>query len=285
MIVVSVGQIAKEEASSTYPDLRVERHLFLVVLLIVIRIHAQVMESELLLYPLLESQALLEGQAIRLGNDRNNIDDIAQLLQNDNVNRLESVTRRLDEIQAAVDPRVLDVALALGGELLVQVGAVLVLDILDDRVPAAIVVDQIAIAGGVDNVETETDTVFLDHLGRGLDLGGAADGLVGRYAALGVEKVRGEDGVDESGFAETGLACEDISRMGSFNFGGDIEFGWHTNTDDIELKTALQKLPLDLVGNAVETDVALGKDGLPCGGHCHGGHDASVSMCNMRARS
>lgn len=63
--------------------------------------------------------------------------------------------------------------------------------------------------------------------------------------------MRGEDGVDESRLAQTGLA----------------------DTDDIELEAALEELLLDLVGDAVETDVALGEDGRRllrgCGcGHC-----------------
>lgn len=35
-----------------------------------------------------------------------------------------------------------------------------------------------------------------------------------------------------------------------------------TNTDNIELEAALQELLLDLGGDAVETDVALGEDAL-----------------------
>ena len=34
----------------------------------------------------------------------------------------------------------------------------------------------------------------------------------------------------------------------------------HTNADDIELKAALEQLLLNLGGDAVETDVALGED-------------------------
>lgn len=41
-----------------------------------------------------------------------------------------------DEVQAAVDTRVLDVAVTHSGELFAQVRAVLVLDVLDDGVPA-----------------------------------------------------------------------------------------------------------------------------------------------------
>lgn len=45
-----------------------------------------------------------------------------------------------------------------------------------------------------------------------------------------------------------------------------------TNTDDIELEAALQQLLLNLVGDAVEADVALWEDGLRSlsahGRHC-----------------
>lgn len=35
-----------------------------------------------------------------------------------------------------------------------------------------------------------------------------------------------------------------------------------TNADDVELETTLQELALDLGGDAVETDMALGVDGV-----------------------
>lgn len=42
-----------------------------------------------------------------------------------------------------------------------------------------------------------------------------------------------------------------------------------TNTDDVELESALQELALDLGGDAVETDMALGVDGgSRYGRHC-----------------
>lgn len=45
-----------------------------------------------------------------------------------------------------------------------------------------------------------------------------------------------------------------------------------TDADDVELKAALQQLLLDLVGDAVEADVALGVHrrllGLHCRRHC-----------------
>lgn len=167
------------------------------------------MERKLLLDAGLELLTLLEGQGVGLGNDGHDIDDIRQLLEDDNVNGLEGVSGGLDEEEAAVDAGVLDVALALGRELLAQVRGVLVLDVLDDGVPAAVVVDEIAVAGGVNDVEPQADAVLLDDVGDALDLGGGADGLIGLQATLGVDEVGREDGVDQGRLAESGLACDE----------------------------------------------------------------------------
>ena len=113
-----------------------------------------------------------------------------------------------------MNPRVLNVPLALRRQLLAQVRAVLVFDVFDDRIPAAVIVHEIAVAGRVDDVEAKAHAILLDDVGDGVDLGGAADGLVGRQAAFAIDKVRGEDGVDQGGLAKTGLAYEeDISEM------------------------------------------------------------------------
>lgn len=163
----------------TYLDLGVDRTLFIVKLVVVVRVHLEIMERKLLLNTLLESLSLLEGQRVGLGNDGHDIDDIGQLLQDDNINGLERVSRRLDEEKAAVDAGVLDITFSLCCELLSQIRGVLILDILDDGVPAAVVVDQVAVAWRVDNVESQTDTVLLDDVRHGVDLSGGPDLLIG----------------------------------------------------------------------------------------------------------
>ena len=85
---------------------------------------------------MLERVTLLKRQAVRLGDDRDNIDNLAELLHHNDIDRPEGVAGRVDEEQAAVDTRVLDMAVTLRGELLAEVRAVLVLDVLDNRVPA-----------------------------------------------------------------------------------------------------------------------------------------------------
>jgi hypothetical protein len=85
---------------------------------------------------------------------------------------------------------------------------VLVFDVLDNGVPAAVVVDQITVAGGVHDVQAQTDAVLLDYVCDRVDFGGLADGFVGGETAFAVDEMRGEDGVDEGGLAEAGLSCE-----------------------------------------------------------------------------
>jgi hypothetical protein len=85
---------------------------------------------------LLELLALFEGQAVGLGNDGNDVDDVTKLLHDNDINGTEGVAGRVDEVEAAVDTGVLDVAVTHGRKLLAEVRAVLVLDVLDDGVPA-----------------------------------------------------------------------------------------------------------------------------------------------------
>jgi len=74
--------------------------------------------------------------------------------------------------------------------------------------------------------------------------------------------VRCKDCVDERGLSETSL----------------------TDADDVELEPSLQQLLLDLLCDAVETDVASGENGIPlhalrhCGRH-RGRWSQSRSRC------
>ena len=232
------------------------------------------MKGKFLLDAVLEHLTLFERQAVGLGDDRHDIDRLAQLPQDDNVNGLEGVAGGGDEVETAVDACVLDVAFALGGQLLAQVGAVLILYVLDNGVPAAVVVDQVAVAGGVDNVQAQTNAILLDDVSDGMDLGGLADGFVGFETTFGVDQVRGEDGVDEGAFAESGLAwsCQHLFP----DVKEDIER--RTDANDVELKPALEQLLLNLRRDAVETDVVFGEDRLRLLGVHSGRHVAVVRI-------
>ncbi len=160
-------------------------------------------------HPLFEKVPLVQGQAVCFCDHGNDIDDIRKLLHDQGVDRAKAVSRpsqvrgqisiqsaclgvrahsRVDEEEAAVDAGVGDVALAHGGQLLSQVSAVLVLDVFDDRVPAAqkggrsaspplqtergahspvLVVDLVAVARSVDDVEAQLDAILNDDCQRG----------------------------------------------------------------------------------------------------------------------
>lgn len=110
--------------------------LLIIQLFVVVWIHLKVVESEFLLDALFERTSFLEGQGVSFRNHRDNVDDVREFLENDNIDRLESVTGWLDEEETAVNTCVLNVAFALGGELFTEVGRVLIFDVFDDRVPA-----------------------------------------------------------------------------------------------------------------------------------------------------
>lgn len=73
-----------------YLDLSVDGTLLVIELIIIVRVHLQVVEGEFLLDALLKGLALFEGEGVGLGNNGNNVDDIGQLLQNNDINGLEA---------------------------------------------------------------------------------------------------------------------------------------------------------------------------------------------------
>lgn len=218
------------------------------MLVTVVRVHLQVVKGELLLDALLERLALLKRQGISLGNNGHNVDHIGQLLQHDNVDGLQGVASGLDEEQAAVDAGVLDVLVAVGGELLAQVGRVLVLDVLHDGIPAAVVVDQVAVARSVDNVQTQTDAILLDEVGHGVDLGSGADDLVRHQTTLGLNKVGGEDGVDKGRLSETSLTCNEASQ-------GMLAGGADQLSEPLENESSVVQRDVKIQGDLAAEDV------------------------------
>lgn len=71
-------------------DAAVHGTLFLVLFLIVVGIHAQVVESELLLNTLLEGHALVQSEGVGLGDDGNYVDDVGEFLEYHDVDGLET---------------------------------------------------------------------------------------------------------------------------------------------------------------------------------------------------
>jgi len=196
-------------------DLRVDGGLFVVIVLVVVWVHPDVVESKLLPDPVLECLSLLQSQAVRLGDNRNNVDAFTEFLENDNVDWLQSMASGVNEVQAAVNSGVLDVAFSLRSKLLAQVGRVLVLDVFDDGVPATVIVNEITEARSINNVQAQTDAILFNDVSDGVDLGRAANRLGRRQTSFGIYEMGCEDGVDEGRFSEPGLTCSAISVISS----------------------------------------------------------------------
>lgn len=94
-------------------DLSVHSSLLRIVLLVLVWVHPDVVECELLLDAILELLTLLESERVGLCDDRNNVDSFAQLFEDDDVNGLEAVAGWRDEVETAVDTGVLDVTAQL----------------------------------------------------------------------------------------------------------------------------------------------------------------------------
>jgi hypothetical protein len=104
-------------------------------------------------YPLLVTSKISRAKGIGLGNDRNQVDAGAKTLHDFDVQRLESVTGRADEVQTGVHTKV-DLVGSAGLLFLQHVRFVLVVKELNDRLPGVAVVDVVAKAGGINDRQT-----------------------------------------------------------------------------------------------------------------------------------
>ena len=102
-------------------DAGVGRPLFFVLLIIIIRVHPQIMKGKFFLNAFFEGHTFFKGEGIGFSDHGDNIDHIRELLQDYDVNRLESVARGLDEEEAAMDTSILYVAFSLRSEFFSEV--------------------------------------------------------------------------------------------------------------------------------------------------------------------
>lgn len=79
------------------------------------------MQTQIFTHLGLEAVTLLQSQTVTLGNNGYDIDNVAQFLHHDNINRTEVVPGRVDKVEATVNARVLDITLTLSSQLLAQV--------------------------------------------------------------------------------------------------------------------------------------------------------------------
>jgi hypothetical protein len=92
--------------------------------------------SFLIPHLILEAVTFLQSETVTFCDNRDDVNDVAELLHHDNINGTEAVAGGIDEIQAAVNAGILDITFTLSSQFLAQVRGVLVLDVFDDRVPA-----------------------------------------------------------------------------------------------------------------------------------------------------
>lgn len=85
-------------------------------------------------YPVLELGKIYRAEGIRLSDDWDEVDTCAEALHDLNVERLESVAGRSDEVQAGVDTEI-DLLRTTRLLLLEHVGLVLVVQEFDDWLP------------------------------------------------------------------------------------------------------------------------------------------------------
>lgn len=98
-------------------DTGIHGTFLLILLVVVIWVHAEVVEGKFLLDALLEGHALFKGEGVGFGNNGNDVDDVRELLQHNDIDRLKRVAGWLDEEEAAMDAGILNVALSLRSEL------------------------------------------------------------------------------------------------------------------------------------------------------------------------
>jgi hypothetical protein len=159
-------------------------------------------------YSCFEGSNLLIGEGVSLGNDRNQVDLGMKALHNLDIQRLQRVTGGLDEEHTGMNAVVNDVHavdLVLGIEISVKT----LLDVVDNRPPRLIVVDEVAKAWSVNYRQTKTYSRLLNIRADRLDRDRLGDDVKAGPLAL-LRWVQGsiEEGVDESRLSETRFTCK-----------------------------------------------------------------------------
>ena len=150
---------------------------------------------------------LLVGQSVRFCDDGNKVDLAVKAAHNLDVQGLEGVTCWLDEVDTSVDSVVDDIH-AVDLVFSIQVCIEALLDILHDRLPRIIVVDEISKTWRIDNCQAETDAVLFNVCTDGLDGNSLGNDVKAWPLAFFWRVQRGvEKGVNEGGFPEARLAC------------------------------------------------------------------------------
>lgn len=105
-------------------------------------------------HSLLEFGQVSRAQSVSFGNDGDQVDTRAESLHDLNVERLQGMASRANEVQAGVDTEI-NLVLAARLLLLKHVGFVLVVEELDDGHPGVTVVDVVTESGCVNDGEAD----------------------------------------------------------------------------------------------------------------------------------
>lgn len=104
-------------------------------------------------YPLLELGQIGGAESISLGNDGDQVNSGAEALHDLDIQGLQGVAGRADEVQAGVDTEI-NLVLTARLLLLEHVRLVLVVEELDDGLPRVAVVDIVAESRGVNDSQS-----------------------------------------------------------------------------------------------------------------------------------
>jgi hypothetical protein len=135
-----------------------------------------------------------------------------QLLHDLNIERLERVAGGLNEVDYSVDAIVNNVH-AVDLVLGIQVRVKSLLNVLNNRVPRFIVVDEVAEPGCVDDSQSQTNTVLLNVGADRLDRHSLRDVDARRLALLGWVEGRVEQCVHECRLSEARFTCRFVSSL------------------------------------------------------------------------
>uniref|UniRef100_A0A1Y1LA43 Uncharacterized protein n=1 Tax=Photinus pyralis TaxID=7054 RepID=A0A1Y1LA43_PHOPY len=150
---------------------------------------------------LLELGQVSRAQRVGLGNNRDQVDPRAEPLHDFNIERLQSVAGRADEVQAGVDSKV-NLVLAARLLLLKHVGFVLVVEELDNGHPRVTVVDVVAESGSINDGQTDLEELLLELSLGDLNFDSLVDLLLMSALVVGIVlDSGGEESVDEGGLA------------------------------------------------------------------------------------
>lgn len=105
-------------------------------------------------YPLLEASQISRAERVGLGNDGDQVHTSAQPLHNFNIEGLQGMAGRSDEVKTGVDAEV-DLVRTTGLLLLQHVGFMLVVEEFDDWHPGVAVVHVVTETGCIDNGQAD----------------------------------------------------------------------------------------------------------------------------------